>query len=249
MLYVSFSCFLFGLHPGLGQATRYFWDSFHICWESSVPTLRHTQTVSISISTALQLHPDQIISWSWSCNCRIGVKYNDRTESIGGWRHDEFYRIPGVLEDKHDQEVVEVRLKRLRRSESELGHSVVGNFSMSALDWSGRHISRITFWRRRLGLKWSEVIRNIRTARKPGQRFIAFWTSSHVLNTWNAAFSTVFCWLICRVYWFMSALLLRVAKNHCFTTALTSEFYLVQTCKIRNVFSWFWKHKTKLSLW
>ena len=61
-------------------------------------------------------------------------------------------------------------------------------------------------------------------------------------------FSSVLCRLICRFYRIMSALLLRAAKNHCFTT-MTNELYLVQTWKIRNEISGARKHKTKPSLW
>jgi len=53
---------------------------------------------------------------------------------------------------------------------------------------------------------------------------------------------------LCRFYRIMSALLLRAAKNHSFTT-MTNELYLVQTWKIRNEISGVCKHKTKLSLW
>ena len=65
----------------------------------------------------------------------------------------------------------------------------------------------------------------------------------------NAAFYSVFCWLILPFLLIHVRTAFESLQDHdCFITT-TIEFYLVQTWKIRNVFSGVWKHKTKLSLW
>ena len=88
--------------------------------------------------------------------------------------------------------------------------------------------------------KWWDKLPN---GPETGAAFYRFWRSSLVLNTWKRCVYSVFCWLICRFYWFMCALLLRVARNDCFTTKTSEYFYLLLPEKSVTFFSGVWKHK------